>query len=72
MMESRNSAVRAVLAMALHRAGHPEDARNELETARQQVEANFNSPFQLWTSGGHWFDWMIARVLVREADGVLK
>ena len=72
VVESRNSAARAVLAMALHRSGHPEDARNELETARQQVEANFNSPFQLWTANGHWFDWMIARVLVREADQVLK
>ena len=72
VVESRNSAARAVLAMALRRNGHPEDARGELETARRQVEANANSPFQLWTDQGHWFDWMIARVLVREADGVIK
>jgi hypothetical protein len=69
---SRNAAARIVLAMALQHAGHPEDARNELETARREIEAHFNSPFQLWTPDGHWFDWMIARVLLREADEVLK
>ena len=58
--------------MALQRAGHPEDAREELAAARDQVLANSRKPFEMGTSGeGFWFDWMIARILLAEADGVI-
>ena len=68
---SRNAAVHAILAMALQRAGHPQDARAELTTAQNQVLANSRKPFEMGTSGeGYWFDWMIARILLAEAEGV--
>lgn len=72
VIESRVVAVRCVLAMALHRAGHPADARNELEEARIAVNAYFQQPFKTeWAESGYWFDWVIARILIKEADGVL-
>ena len=70
---ARNAAVHAVLAMALQREGHPEEARTELSAARDQVLANSRKPFEMGTSGdGFWFDWMIARIVLAEADGVLE
>ena len=69
---SRNAAVRPVLAMALHQAGRTDEARAELDLARADVIANFNKPFQIGVSEqGFWFDWMIARILLKEADGVV-
>lgn len=69
---SRNAAVHAVLAMALHRAGHPADARAERDLAQSAVTANFSKPFQMGGSAdGFWFDWVIARILLNEADGVI-
>ena len=69
---SRNAAVRTILAMALHHIGHIDEARTELDLARAEVIANFNKPFQMGTSEeGFWFDWAIARILLKEADGVL-
>jgi len=69
---SRNAAVRVVLAMALHHSGRTDEARGELDAARSEVVANFNKPFQMGSSEeGFWFDWMIARILLKEADGVL-
>ena len=74
---SRTAAVRAVLAMSLHQAGHRTDANAELETARAEVGAFFKEAgsFRIDPSGaaqGYWFDWMIARILVREADGLIE
>ena len=71
--QSRGAATRCVLAMSLHRAGHPADARNELETARESVRAYFQQPIHTeWTEDGFWFDWVIARILLKEAEGVLQ
>ena len=43
-----------------------------LDLARGDVAAYFSKPFELGSSGeGFWFDWMISRLLVTEADGVL-
>lgn len=69
---SRSAAVRTILAMALQHAGRTDEARAELDLARADVIANFNKPFQMGISEeGFWFDWMIARILLKEADGLI-
>lgn len=68
---SRNSAARAILSMVLTRTGHTDQADPELEMAKSEVAFYFKEPFQieyLWTDQGFWFDWMIARLLVQEAE----
>ncbi len=69
---AREAAALTILAMATHRTERTLEARDLLEAARAQVNANFDKPFQIGTSGdGFWFDWVIARTLLKEADGVL-
>ncbi|MEO5716504.1 MAG: serine/threonine-protein kinase [Luteolibacter sp.] len=69
---SRSAAMRAILAMALYHEGKTDDARTQLDSARGEVSDNFNKPFDLGGSEqGFWFDWIIARILLKEADGVV-
>ena len=69
---SRNAAMHAVLGMALFHAGNTDEARIELDLARGEVMANFNKPFELGASEeGFWFDWIIARILLTEADELI-
>lgn len=66
---SRTAAVQAVLAMALDRSGRTNEAKLNLDAARAEVKAHFDKPFEIGTSSdGFWFDWMIARTLLQEAD----
>jgi hypothetical protein len=69
---AREAAALVVLSMANHRSGRKEEARHDLEVARSAITDHFSKPFEIGTSaGGFWFDWMIARTLLKEADGVL-
>jgi hypothetical protein len=72
---SRCATARALLAMALHRGARVDEARAELELARAAVGEYFREPSRIetgWTERGFWFDWLIARVLVKEAAGLIE
>jgi len=68
----RSATARVVLAMSFHQAGRPAEAGRELDAARAIVEEKFahdvdrGSPTQ-----GFWFDWEFARILLREAGGLI-
>ncbi|MCP5543129.1 MAG: serine/threonine protein kinase [Akkermansiaceae bacterium] len=67
----RNAAAHAILAMASHQLAHHEEASGELEQAKRAVDGYFTEPIEadkLWSDGGFWFDWLIARLLLREAE----
>ena len=55
-------------AMAEARTGQHEEAQAELDDARQQVDERFNH----MPIDGYWFDWVFARILLREADAMLS
>ncbi|HEY1120109.1 MAG TPA: hypothetical protein VGE67_00855, partial [Haloferula sp.] len=58
------TAVRAVAAMAAFQLGQPEEARAELAKA----QADCGKPPSLADFKNTWWDWIIARILVREAE----
>lgn len=68
----RTATARAILAMACHRLGQAEAAHAELRAAREIVDRQFKNradrgnPVQ-----GFWFDWVFARVLVREGTALI-
>jgi tetratricopeptide (TPR) repeat protein len=71
--DSRNdvtiASVRLSLAMSHFQLGQEELARNELAEARDTIENH-----QLATDNGVdvvWFDWVFARILLREATGLI-
>ena len=69
----RTATARVILAMAYHRLGRPDEARAELLAGREIVEGKFKS--RLDAGGpvqGFWFDWLFARILLRESMAVLE
>ena len=69
---SRNATIHAIIAMAQHHSGRTEEARVALESARSAVSDHFRKPFQHWgEDAAFWFDWVIARILLKEAEGVV-
>jgi hypothetical protein len=59
-----------VLAMAHFQTGRTDQARSELGQARQKVEAWFNERPVI--GGDYWFDWVFARILLREAEAQME
>jgi serine/threonine protein kinase len=64
-----NSIVRLIMAMALAKIGHIDDARIQLVAARNTI-ANRPSPATAPRSS-LWYDWAFAQILLREADALI-
>jgi serine/threonine protein kinase len=59
----------AIIAMASHSLGDAQGANAHLQAARDAVEAKFASTLGAGSgSTGSWYDWLFAKVLVREAS----
>jgi len=69
---SREATALTIMAMAIHHTGRTLEAKDVRDAAGAAVAGHFARPFEIGTSeNGFWFDWVIARTLLREADGVL-
>jgi len=56
------------LAMALFETSHKNEAIGELNLGRQSIESKFNEGLEPGSAEqGFWFDWIFARILLREA-----
>jgi tetratricopeptide (TPR) repeat protein len=70
---SRTPTVRLILAMACYRTGFEAEAREHLARARSLVEDKFKLGLDRGGPGiGMWYDWVFARVLLREAEGLIQ
>ena len=62
-----------IQAMACHQLGNVEEAVSELEAGRQPVEAEFSKDLDEGNGSlGFWYDWLFARILLREAEGAIQ
>jgi len=69
---SRTASARILLAMALSRLNEKEAAQQELTNGMALLEAKFKSGLDLGNGNdGFWYDWILAKVLAREASAVL-
>jgi eukaryotic-like serine/threonine-protein kinase len=65
--------IHLILAMACYQNGQAREAREHLAQGRALVEAKFKQGLDRGTPGiGMWYDWVFARVLLREADGLIN
>jgi eukaryotic-like serine/threonine-protein kinase len=61
--------VRIVLAMSCHHLGQISEATSELDQAGKAIEARFKDGLDSAASSQYfWYDWIFARVLLREAN----
>ncbi|HVU15916.1 MAG TPA: protein kinase [Candidatus Didemnitutus sp.] len=68
----RTATAKVILALAHYRLGHLDAARANLESGREIIERKFAS--RLDAGGpvqGFWFDWLFARILLRECEGLV-
>jgi hypothetical protein len=70
---ARAATVRLILAMACYRNGKAVEAQEHLARARALIEAKFKAGLDRGNStAGLWYDWVFARILLREADTVIE
>ncbi|MGO9479891.1 MAG: serine/threonine protein kinase [Limisphaerales bacterium] len=58
---------RTILAMSFHKLGDDATARSELAKARSLIQSGLNRGFDSW----NWREWVFARLLLQEADGLI-
>jgi serine/threonine protein kinase len=68
----RTATAQIILALASHRLGRVDDARAGLAAGRELIEHKFRSHLDLGSPvHGFWFDWLFARILLRECAALL-
>jgi len=68
----RNATAQIILAMSYHQMRRNDLAVPMLAQGREAVEAKFKAGLERGTgTQGFWFDWVFARILLREATGLL-
>jgi serine/threonine protein kinase len=69
----RTATARVILAMCRQELGQIEEARSELAQSREIIEGKFKSGLDRGTGvKGFWFDWIFARILLREASALIE
>ena len=73
---SLTSIIHPILAMAHHGAGHADAARMELEKSQELIQFAFTPELApAYEPAGHgqgyWWDWVLARILYREASNLI-
>jgi hypothetical protein len=71
---ARDVSIHLILAMACFRLGHLEEARGELNQGRMMIQKQFPDGMLHGTSDKGailWWDWIYARVLMREAVAMM-
>jgi len=69
----RSATARIILAMSRHQLGQTDEARSGLAQGRETIERKFQSGLERGTGvQGFWFDWVFARILLREATALIE
>jgi hypothetical protein len=70
---ARIATIHVIRAMACHQLGETDEARTELAQGKTMIEDQFASGLK--NGGGvegFWFDWVFARILLREAEALIE
>lgn len=71
--EARETNARILLAMALHQQGHGVEARTELDAVTEMLASKSTEEMRAGKgAGGWWADWLIVRILMREAESLVQ
>jgi hypothetical protein len=70
---AQHATLRVILAMSYCRLGQIEEARAELVQARGIIDTRFQNGMDKGsTATGYWYDWVFARILLREASELIE
>jgi hypothetical protein len=69
----RYATAHIIQALACHKLGEEAAARSELAQGRDLITAQFAAGLEQGNGAiGQWFDWLFARILLREAEGLME
>jgi serine/threonine protein kinase/tetratricopeptide (TPR) repeat protein len=69
----RMATAHIIQAMSCYQLNEVEEARSELESGRKLVEAEFAGRLKPGNGAiGFWYDWLYARILLREAEALIE
>ncbi|HXR49241.1 MAG TPA: protein kinase [Candidatus Limnocylindrales bacterium] len=69
----RVAAARVILAMSCHQLSQNQEAATQLAQGRESIETRFDDGLDLGSAEhGFWFDWVFARILLREATALIE
>jgi serine/threonine protein kinase len=70
---AQNATLRIILAMSIYKNGAASPAHAQLVQAKEAIDAWFKKGIQSGNdSNGHWYDWIFARQLLREAMALIE
>ena len=70
---ARTASAQLILAMAQQQLGEVKSARLQLIEAREAIDGRFNKGIESGNGNeGYWFDWLLARILLREATPLIE
>jgi eukaryotic-like serine/threonine-protein kinase len=69
---SLNATMKIIQAMADHQRGRTQEAAQELAPVRQTVAGRFETGPLQGDQQGSWYDWVFARILLREATAMIE
>jgi hypothetical protein len=71
--QPRNATAHVILGISLQQLARTDDALAELAEGRERIETEFKRGLARGEGGsGFWFDWVIARILLREGEELLQ
>ena len=71
-MTAQSVTLRIILAMSNYQNGATADAHAQLTQVKEAIVANFKKGIESGNdSNGHWYDWIFARQLLREAQALM-
>jgi hypothetical protein len=69
----RAATARVILAMSCLQLGRTGEAASELAQGRESIQSKFNEGLDPGSAAhGFWFDWVFARILLREATTLIE
>jgi hypothetical protein len=69
---AQSATLRIILAMSVHQTGDVAAARSYLAQAKEAIDAWFKQGIESGDDrDGHWYDWVFARQLLREAQALM-
>jgi eukaryotic-like serine/threonine-protein kinase len=69
---AQDASLRIIFAMSRKQQGHADEAGSQLSKARNTIETRFKNGLEHGDSGqGMWYDWLFARILLREATAMI-
>ena len=68
----RTATIRTILAMSQYQLGHQSEAHSELALGRELIENKFKAGLDQGDGNGYWFDWVLGRILLREATVLIE